>query len=278
MVSSKAEHLIKLCDTYCSYLESNGLKMKRELCDALNAYGMVHHQKALKAYFEAGTNISLEVDLLGGGVCYVSEIPPSSAEAGELWFDPYELVFMVKTTNPLGFGKGVIGWLSIHPVFYWQYHVFQRLVKYTVRDDSFLQVDDILTSRPFGIDKSDYATDIYSEEAKAYAKWHGKWLASNIRIEALLQSWNYQSNPEIFDTGIYYWDNSFGGDESERLVFGFSDKNSLNQGQVAEWFRGDNIGIVTAIVDQVGLTNIEHLPKDSGECLTLINCAKKVNL
>lgn len=275
MSTSQSEKLITLCNTYTSYLQSNGIEMKAELCDALKDCGLFHHYNALKMYFDEGSDTSIELGLFGGVTCHISKIPPSEVETGDLWLDPFELALMIRTTNPLGFGQGVVGWLSIHPVYFWQYTAFQRLVKYAVRDDSFLQVNDLLTSRPFGIEKSDYATDIYNEEARAYSSWHGKWLASSIRIKAFIQSWEHSSPPLLSDTGVNYW-GEMGMDESTRLVYGFNEEKSLIKGQVSEWVRDDTIGLVTSIVDQVGLFDSSQLPRDAGECLTLLNCSNKL--
>lgn len=277
MVQTKANDLIQLCNAYQEYLKSGAsVKLGLELCASLSKYGLEAHSNALKSFL-----VHAEIDgfslpgVWSSSRCHLTELPPSDAEPLDVWFDPYELTFMVRTTNPLGYGKAAIGWVSISPVFYWQYHVFQQLVQFNVRDDSFLSVDDLLSSRPFGVDKWDYASDLYHEEAVAYAFWHGKWIASNIRSEAVIELLTEDQLQTISPEGISYWNASFSGDENSRGVFNLSEGN-INQYYVGEWDRSKDIGLLTVITDQVGLIDSNSLPRESGECLTLLNCSRKV--
>ncbi|MFD2231226.1 hypothetical protein [Alkalimarinus sediminis] len=276
---SKAKKLVHLCSKYQEYLsagasDTNGLK----LSEALEKYGLNLHAEALSLYIGGG-------DVTGGfrlaspwssSKCYLTKYPPQDADPLDIWFDPYELSFMVRTVNPLGYGKAVIGWVSISPVFYWQYHVFQQLVKFNIRDDSFLQVDDLLASRPFGVDKWDYASDVYHEEAAAYAFWHGKWVSSNIRSEAITELLSSEQLKTVFPEGMSYWDASFSGAEDSRAIFNCGEDKTINKYSIGEWDRSNEIGFMTVITDQVGLISNEVLPRESGECLTLQNCSRKV--
>jgi len=276
---SRAKKLIHLCQKYQEYLQSgasvnNGIV----LSEALNDYGLEMHGAALSLYVRGGDGAS-GFRLNGSwssSTCYLTQYPPKDAEPQDIWFDPYELSFMVKTVNPLGYGKAVIGWVSISPVFYWQYNVFQQLVKFRIRDNSFLHVDDLLASRPFGIDKWDYVSDVYHEEAAAYAFWHGKWISSNIRAEALTEQLTVKQLEAIFPEGMNYWDASFSGDEGSRGVFNCTEDKIINKYSINEWSRSDEIGFMTVITDQVGLISSEILPRESGECVTLLNCSRKI--
>ena len=278
MDQDKAGHLITLCNRFQEYLQSgasdsNGIA----LCEALKDYGLEHHSAALSMLISKGDGARYCLpEPWADSICYLAKSPPGNVEPLSIWFDPYEVNFMIRTVNPSGHGKATIGWISISPVFYWQYHVFQRLVRFSVRDSDFLQVKDLLSSRPFGVDKWDYASDLYHEEAVAYAFWHGKWIASNLRIEALTELVSKEQLHTILPTGMSYWDASFSGSEDSRVVFNCSENQSINKYFVEEWDRSKEIGFLTAITDQVGLIADDILPRNSGECLALLNCSRKI--
>ncbi|MET4028349.1 hypothetical protein ABIE59_003895 [Marinobacter sp. MBR-99] len=274
---TRAQKLINLCNKYQEYLGSGASDVSGlELSRALESYGLPLHAEALSLYIKG------EVDGFSLGApwssskCYLAKKPPEDVNPLDVWFDPYELSFMVRTVNPLGYGKAVIGWSSISPVFYWQYHVFQRLVRFSIRDDAFLQVDDFLASRSFGVEKWDYASNLYHEEAVAYAFWHGKWIASNIRVEALAELLSQEQLKTMLPEGMSYWDATFSGTEDLRAVFKLEKDGSIGKYLAGEWDRTSEIGLMTVITDQVGMLSSDVLPRESGECLTLLNCSRGV--
>ncbi len=277
--NDKANKLINLCDKYKEYLQSGASYTSAlAVSDALGDYGLKLHAAALSMYINGGDGAcSFELpEPWASSTCYLTQSPPGDAKPLDIWFDPFELSFMVRTVNPLGYGKAVIGWVSISPVYYWQYHVFQLLVKFKERDSSFLDVNDLLASRPFGIDKWDYASDVYHEEASAYAFWHGKWVSSSIRGEAIVELLSLEQSGIIFPEGMSYWDASFSGTEDSRSVFRCSKGKSIDNFYTGEWDRSPDIGFITVITDQVGLISTDVLPRESGECLALLNCSRKV--
>ncbi|MCG8517326.1 MAG: hypothetical protein MI794_04985 [Pseudomonadales bacterium] len=276
---NKASKLIALCNKYQEYLSSgasvsSGLALSR----ALENYGLLLHAEALSIYLKEGESDKFKLpEPWSSSKCYITQNPPQSVEPLDLWFDPYELSFMVRTTNPPGYGKGVIGWVSISPVYYWQYHVFQQLVKFDIRDDSFLQVSDLLASRPFGIDKWDYASDVYHEEAVTYAYWHGKWIASNIRFDAISKLLTPEQLVAMLPDNMNYWDAAYSGTEDSRGVFNLASDGTVQRYIAGEWDRTSDIGFTTVIVDQVGLISSESITDESsGEILTLLNCSRKI--
>lgn len=275
---NKAQKLIHLCSKYQEYLSSGASDASSlELIQALTSYGLPLHAEALSLCVkgEAIDSFSL-TGPWSSSKCYLTKNPPVHAEPLDIWFDPYELNFMVRTVNPQGYGKGVIGWVSISPIFYWQYHVFQQLVKFRIRDDSFLQVDDLLASRSFGVEEWDYASDVYHEEAGTYAFWHGKWLASGICFEAITELLAPEQLKAMLPDGMSYWDADFSGTEDSRGVFKFGEDGTIDKYVSGEWDRTNEIGFTTVITDQVGLISSEVLPRESGEYLTLLNCSRKV--
>lgn len=278
MGQNNKDGLVKLCQSYLDYLRSATSTVATEkLIIALKKYGLVAHAEALFQFSEGNSVGSFVFPFPWSSVkCYLTEKPPVTAEPCDMWFDPYEISFMVRTVNPAGFGKGVIGWGSISPVYYWQYHVFQTLVKFEVRDDSFLQVNDLLASRPFGMDKWDYASNVYHEEAAAYAFWHGKWLTSNIRINAISEQMSDEQLNSLLPDGVGYWDSGFSGREDLRAAFKVNENGIVDKFVLNEWERIDEVGLRTAITDQVGLISSDVLPRETGNCLQLLNCSRNL--
>jgi hypothetical protein len=275
---SKAEKLICLCNAYKAYIESGaGKESGLELIDALDGYGLTQHSLALKKFILGEFNSFKLSHPWEESICHLSKFPPKEVGHLDIWFDPYEVNFMVRTINPPGYGSAVAGWVSISPVYYWQYHVFQQLIKYEIRDDSFLAVNDLLSSRSFGVEQSDYVSDLYHEEATAYAAWHGKWVSSSIRFESLMHQLSHDQLHSIFAPRLCYWDASFSGTEDSRGVIKciLSDGDrTVERYYSGEWDKSNTIGCLTVISDRIGLVseNVEAL--DSGECLRLLNSSR----
>lgn len=277
--SSAAGALIDLCVKYIEYLaEGGGGSSSAELCDALENYNLPLHAKALLQYFEEGDcvgDFSLPSPWENSS-CYLTTYPPGSPRVGDVWFDPFELSFMVRTVNPQGFGRATIGWVSIGPVYYWQYHAFQQLVKYEKNDAYFECRPDLLASRPFGVEESDVATEIYYAEAAAYALWHGKWLTSSLRADALVQVFSKEKSHQVFPQGMYFWDTLPGDGEPDRSVYSVVNGSDVRRYSLDEWGRSNKLGLLTSLSDQSGLISTEFIPRDAGEYIKLLNCSRKV--
>ncbi|GGY23486.1 hypothetical protein [Paludibacterium paludis] len=278
-VNERADALIDLCVKYVDYLSAGGDgESGLALSKALENYGLPLHARALSTYLEMGDCVgALALPApWAASACYLAKNPPQNAQALDVWFDPFELSFMMRSVNPPGFGRSTIGWISIGPVYYWQYHAFQQLVKYTKRDTYFPCKPDLLASRPFGVDESDYATDIYHAEASAYALWHGKWLTSGLRAEALVGALPEAQLSQVVLRNLYFWDTSPGEKEGDCSTFGLMSDFTIGRYSLGEWDRSKSIGFFTAISDQVGLLPDEAVPRDSGEYVELLNCSRKV--
>ena len=271
--------LIELCTRYMEYLSTDGSESSgKDLCCALESYNLPLHAKALLQYLNRGDGLSDFVlpTPWASSSCYLTKYPPQSPQARDIWFDPIELSFMVRTVNPQGFGKAVIGWVSIGPVYYWQYHVFQQLVSYRKKDTYFKSRTDLMASRPFGVKKSDFATEIYYAEAAAYALWHGKWLASSLRADALVQVCSKEQYDQVFPVGMYFWDTLPGESEPDRAAFELSNGSNVCRYSLDEWGRSNSLAFVTSISDQTGVILSEIGPRDTGEYIELLNCSRKV--
>ncbi|WP_156902845.1 hypothetical protein [Achromobacter sp. MFA1 R4] len=194
----------------------------------------------------------------------------------DVWFDPFEMTFMARTVNPHGFGKATIGWVSIGPVYYWQFHAFQQLVKYKEKDTYFECKSDLLASRPFGLTESDFATEIYHAEATAYALWHGKWLASSLRADALVQIFSREQSDQVFPADVYFWDTLPGAGEQDRVAFNLMNGSDVRRYSLDEWGRSNKLGLLTSISDEGGIISTEIIPRDAGEYIELLNCSRNV--
>jgi hypothetical protein len=277
-INDGAGTLIDLCAKYIDYLSAGGdVERGVDLSKALENYGLPLHAKALSTYLAMGDCVGAFAlpAPWNASTCYLAKKPPQNAQPSDVWFDPFELSFMIRSVNPPGFGRATIGWISIGPVYYWQYHAFQQLVKYTKRDTYFPCNSDLLASRPFGVDESDYATDIYHAEASAYALWHGKWLTSSLRAEALVNILTDVQLNQVILRDFSFWDTSPGEKEGDCSMFGLTSDFTIARYSLNEWYRSKSIGFFTAISDQIDLLSDEVVPRDSGEYIELLNCARK---
>ncbi|GEM_PF-3123169 len=271
--------LIDLCVKYIDYLKVGGAGATgAALCEALENYKLHLHANALSIYLAMGDCVdafSLPAPW-AASTCYLTKEPPQHGQPLDVWFDPYELSFMVRTVNPPGFGRGTIGWVSIGPVYYWQYHAFQQLVKCQKKDTYFAARSDLLDSRPFGVNESDYVTDIYRAEASAYALWHGKWLTSALRAEALIDVLPEAQLSQVVPRDMYFWDTNPGEKEGDCAVFSLTSDSTISRYSLGEWDRSNRIGLFTSISDQIGLLPSNLIPRDAGEYFEMFNCSRNV--
>lgn len=278
-VNDRAGALIDLCAKYVAYLSAGGDGERGlALNIALENYGLPLHAKSLSTYLEMGDCVGVFAlpAPWNASTCYLAKKPPQNAQPLDVWFDPFELSFMIRSVNPPGFGRATIGWISIGPVYYWQYHAFQQLVRFKKRDTYFPCMPDFLASRPFGVDESDYVTDIYHAEASAYALWHGKWLTSSLRAEALVSTLTDVQLNQVILRDLSFWDASPGEKEGDCSTFGLMSDFTIGRYSLNEWDRSKSIGFFTAISDKIGLLSEEVVPRDSGEYIELLNCSRKV--
>lgn len=278
-LNGMASSLIILCVKYIEYLRANGARESGvALAEALENYNLPLHAKALSTYLDMGDCTgALELPApWAESSCYLAKRPPESTRALDVWFDPFELSFMVRTVNPPGFGKSTIGWVSMGPVYYWQYHAFQQLVRYRKKDTYFKCSSDLLASRPFGVDKADYVTDIYYAEAAAYALWHGKGLTSSLRAEALVEVLSDAQLTQVVPSGLCFWDTNPGEKEGDCAAFELMRNLTVSSYSLDEWDRSTSVGFFTAIYDQIGLLPDEVVPRDSGEYIEISNCSRKI--
>ncbi len=248
------------------------------LREALEHYNLPLHAKALSTYLEKGECVG-ELVLPTPWVassCYLTKMPPLNAQPSDVWFDPFELSFMVKTFNPPGFGKATVGWVSIGPIYYWQYHAFQQLVKYQPKDSYFSRPSDLLASRSFGVDESDYVTDIYRTEAIGYALWHGKWLTSALRTEALVGTLSEVQLNQVVLRSMYFWDTNPGNEEGDCAAFSLTSGSTVSRYSLKEWDRSTSLGFFTSISDQIGLLPHEFISRDAGEYFELLNSSRRL--
>lgn len=280
---------MSLINVYLQYLADIKDKDKtKALAHELKLSGFTASFDALSFFIESEGWMKVNpYSLWGESACYVGMHPPSEAPAGALWFDPYDVSFMAKTTNPEGYGKGVVGWLSISPALTWQYLAFLKLKKTSVRREMFLDVDDLLEEREFGSKEDQILTDIYHEEAVCYSAWQGKWLASNLQVSAALKSLTALQKKLVLPQGMYLWDSAADNNESLRRVYGCSNLesrqvdevgsiDSVYSSVVSEWARSPSIGLLTFVRDRDGIWPADFYPMEVGECLSLENCSRNI--
>ena len=282
-------NLIELCEGYLAYVRS-GFKQKEGevLACHLMESGFMAHAEALSNFLGSGEGLfSSGRHVVGMSAYYISTTVPKSTDNGVVWFDPIGLDFLIRTeSNPLGTGAGVTVWICTQPVTLWQYLVFLKLAIFSIRDDGFLEVDDLLNGRFFGDADADIVGNVYHDEAKAYVAWQGKQLVSHFDLKTALIQLPYSTFEAMLPAGLSVWNGSIGR-EDKRLVVNASKLESMNEearkniaksdsssifiGECEEWYRAPEIGILPCVIDSVGLQRTLTSDREVGERIVLHN-------
>lgn len=286
-------HEVGLCTAYVNYLKSGLAKeATNRLIQTLDECNLLAQAAALQAFLQTGEGWYKNLPLTKpwqGMPCFVGQLPPAQKDLGTLWFDPHELSFMTRITNPPRIGTSVRGWLGIEPVLRWQYHAFITLSNIENKHSPFLMVDDLFKARPES--QTNYMTNIYELEAGIYSRWHGKWLACRFEFESALYCLPVQQVEAIFPQGYSFWDPSLSGAEELSGYFScdtFRDKTqedikaqyeaimeSIKKEVCSEWFRDRKISMIMHLSDQLGLTPVSSYPIED-EYVRLKNCVRKI--
>lgn len=288
----------KLETAFREYLQTeHSLEKLKTLSELLPAVNLVDEANALKTYLEQGSKgiYTMQQGVWAGRRCYVGPYPPAQAEFGDLWFDVVELTPMVLVPNLEKQSKDVISWLAVHPVYMWQFRAFLHLLKWEIATTYFLGVDDLLDMTRFnGADGITYASNIYYEEAIAYAIWFRKGTSAQFELQAAKHSLTESMFNALLPDNILLWKaggfpvSEFirmavgqktldKGPEGEMQELALSDEERaalsvLDRTLFDEWERSENIGFSTRVELKYG-PRISHLPLRGYEFTRLLNCA-----
>jgi hypothetical protein len=261
---------------YQEYLESElASKAAEKLVFILRQSGLEVEAHALDTYSRLGPGVVCVTEERGDERSYVVSLDlPSEAKPGDLWFDPVELNMSVFIPNPKGRSEDVISWVSMHPVYVWQYRAFLNLVEIGKKTEIFPTPDDYLTQQRInGQSSLAYVTDIYQDEALAYSSWMRKSLSDTSVINAVRAYLSSEELCRMVPDTLKFWDSS-NFQEEYRVAFGLNtlDKNpSLDYDDIIdenynaleslpdrmlyeEWDHRSNIGMITSTAIFCGLS------------------------
>lgn len=261
---------------YQNYLASNLESEEAEkLVVILEKNGLKIESRALEIYLAQGSGSKCIVEELENRSCTVSLDLPTDSDPGDLWFDPVELNLSILIPNPEGISHHVKSWVSIHPVYVWQYRVFLSLVEIGKKLNSFSIPTDYLRASRTKIQNSlSYVTNIYHDEAIAYSSWMRKSLCGQSNLEAMKAYLNSEELSSILPKTLKLW-NSGEFQDDYIIAVGHSsiDKNpSLDYDDIVEenyegleripdrmlyeeWDCRDNIGMLTVVPIFIGIGN-----------------------
>lgn len=195
-----------------NYLES-GLDSQAadSLQHALLRAGLHAEGHALQRYLADGADAQVQWTdpVWQAARVSVGQLPPAQASLGSIWFDIVELTPMVLL--PLAGAVPPAGgvWLATRPVYVWQFRTFVDLVDVGRTLTEFPMPTDFLAPDRFvSLDSMAFITDMYHDEALAYAHWFGRTLSSQFDLQAAQQFLPAAAFNAILPTGIGVWDGS----------------------------------------------------------------------
>ena len=171
-------------------------------------------------------------------------------------------------------------WISLHPVYVWQFEAFLAVVDWHLIQNYFMKVTDLM--QPVRVQSqrtSAYVTQVYHEEAVAYAHWFGKYLARWFDLRPA-KAYLADDFDRILPPGLSVWDEvQYGDSEFTRVAIGAEDveldpdevddpPESMNY---EEWAAPAHVSLVTALLTGKGL--LDTLPRKAYEFIELKNAA-----
>ncbi|MGH2461500.1 MAG: hypothetical protein ACRDIY_21805 [Chloroflexota bacterium] len=282
-------------DLYRRYLAS-GLDpaVAGQLADVLERVGLTDVSLALSAYLRSGSGarFQLPTGLWAGHRCQAGPLLPTDAEPGDLWYDVVELTPMVLLPGPDPARVGSRRWVSLHPAYVWQFRTFRKLVDWRVASRYFLTVKDLLAPERFVVQGAfDDVANIYFEEALAYARWFGKFLARQFDLQAARDFLPPREFEALLPAGLRLWDEvepvgseftraAIGRDtldldaDAESELRASGENVSLSDRMLfEEWDHEPNVGFSTMALAQTGL--LTELPRPAGQFVELLSSAPR---
>jgi hypothetical protein len=241
--------------------------------------------KALTAYLEARTTSLRRAGELNWNQrkCYSGLHPPRKPKLNDVWFDVVELTPMILVPSEDDPALDQACWLAMHPVYRWQFHGFLGCVKMGRKLIDVPSAPDYLSGERFeGTGRAEFITDLYHDEALAYAHWFGKFLSGQFELSDARHFLNDNEFSQILPQGMRLWEEAeFPASEFARLAFGSDTLNKEQEEQYnefllrksgenkslpdrmvyEEWERRDDIGFSTSMPLQLGL--IDKPTRDS---------------
>jgi len=266
----------------------------RDLADALELAGLQDESKALRSYFESGTEVTYQSETApwSGRRCFTGPSLPTAAQPGDVWLDVVQLTPMILVPALRTAAAEKRRWVSMHPVYVWQFKAFLNLVRWRVVKKYFMAAPDLmLPSRFESLNNLSFATNLFHEEAVAYAHWFGNYLCRQFDLEAARNFLVPEQFSEILPPNMALWDEmEYGKSEFLRRAVRQStidadpDEEFETEGDYVnesrpdrmlykEWERKPDVGLSTAVLCEVGL--IQKTPLLAYEFVELLNAAPR---
>jgi hypothetical protein len=285
----------KLENLYRDFLESKlDPQIAKHLRESCHHLGLHNEEKALEAYFEQGVQKidNFQTDVWGKRRCFIGTDLPEQAELGDFWFDIVELMPMILVPSPYSPLVKMREWVSIHPVYTWQFRTFLSLANWHLIKEYFMNSPDLMDVKRFKfLNSMDYITNTYHEESVAYAHWFGKQLTGQFTLEIAREFTEENQFLQILPHNFRLWDGAeYSSSEFVRIAIGQEtiDKDPDDEFELRElgnnkslpdrmlfeeWEYSPNIGLATAMPLQIEL--IKKVPRLAYEFIELTNAAPR---
>lgn len=190
-----------LTDAYVRYLQDQAdLLTQTNLLAALEGANASIEAELLRRFLQKGpgwTDALASDSILAGRRVYLGPRLPPERQAGDIWFDPLELVAMLLlpaagpepgeryAPEALARMQPFEGWMALRPVANWQYAAFLGMAKISTRQVQLappfrlLDMVRILHGKP-----TDPVTNLTCPEAMLFASWMGKGLSDQSAWQA----------------------------------------------------------------------------------------------
>jgi hypothetical protein len=247
-------------DSFVGYLGSAlDTGAARELVAALDAAGLGVEAAGLR---QAGAGVPAAAGPAGRRTFH-GRRPPVDARAGDAWFDPVELVHMVLVPATPDLSGDVAGWVARRPCAVWQLRAFLRLAGVV---GAGRVPHDYLDARRFAALEGHRAvTDVFHDEAIAYAHWFDKSITGRFTLQAASALLAPAELDALMPSGTALWDAAeYREGEREAVtranLFDDEDEDGddpagppAERHEFGEWERHPHIGFATFVRLRTGL-------------------------
>lgn len=282
---------MELSQLHIHYLQHrHGASIQAQFCTALADHGYPLEAALLRWYAEHGAGqVRTRFKALpwADRRIWVGAIPPRTAQAGDIWFDIYEVMPMILVPRDpediAGIPPAMLlsmtpyhSWMATRPVAQWQFQTFLALSTKAPQICQIAPPFQLLSAQRIIHNRADQAivTNVTRDEALLYSMWFHKGLPSR-------ESWRLALNTLANEDMKTLWDHStkewvmdrLPSDEGARLavtpesitivldeeddddVYTTASEKGILYG---EWGFSPDIGFRTSVHMQLGLIQIEQ--------------------
>lgn len=199
----------RLDSAFCRYLgDPQDKAMVEVLVHLLRDHAYAEEAELLYQHqFNRPESVILQGNPWQGGKCFLGDKPPPLTSDPMFWFDPIECTLMRSCLPLEDVSADMAAWISVRPVQRWQFRGFLLSAEIGRRPGSLPFATDAFLKGRFTEDDSQLPqTDVYEEEAWAYAAWFGKTLTGQFQWEALSERLDESQLNYLFDKSLHFWE------------------------------------------------------------------------